>query len=93
MNEEKNTESEEPQGTVVARAAIEYLNEHGLFLTASFSEENPPSKEVEAFLWEYIDEAADGYSLEAIEDAIEMIEGDWLEDYEDENGGHDELLQ
>ena len=73
----------------VAIAAIAYLKEHGLILTAYFSEENPPSKEVEALLLDYVDEAADNFSLEAEENVIDIIQGDWLEDYVAENGGQD----
>ena len=49
MNE-KRIENEEPQDIVVARAAIDYLEKHGLALTANFSEENPPSKKVKTLL-------------------------------------------
>ena len=95
MNNKKNTENEEPQEILVARAAIEYLNKHGLVLTSHFSEENPPSKEVEDFLLSYLAEAEEFYASEAAEFATDIIQSDiddYIEEDSQEDGGDDELL-
>jgi hypothetical protein len=65
---------------MVAQAAIEYLETHGLVLTAQFMEDDPPSGEVAALLADYVNEAADNYSEEAEQYIIDMIQADVLDD-------------
>ncbi len=58
------------------KAAIAYLKEHGLILTANLPEDNPPPDKMKALLMSYIKAVADSCLEKLEDDVVDMLQSD-----------------